>query len=209
MVRTCGTRNGPQARAADPSRRFRGSPGKIQMIARGARSFPLAALFAIVACVCVTPVPSPAQTAESTPKTIYYLHGRIYTNDPQQPWASAMAITGDKIRCIGSIEHILLDCGGSEIGAEVVQLKGGFVMPGFNDAHVHLGGAGADLLTVQLNGTDSVAKVQKRLADAVAQHKAGEWIAGSGWDHTLWPDKKFPNKGQLDVVAPRNPVLLT
>ncbi len=179
------------------------------MIARGTRSFPFAALFAIVAYVGVAVLPSLAQTAESTPKTIYYLHGRIYTNDPQQPWASAMAIAGGKIRCIGSIEHILLDCGGSEVGAEVVQLKGGFVMPGFNDAHVHLGGAGADLLTVQLNGTDSVAKVQKRLADAVAQHKAGEWIAGSGWDHTLWPDKKFPNKEQLDVVAPRNPVLLT
>src|SRR5258708_16473890 len=119
MVRTCGTRNGPQARAAHPSRRFRGSPGKIQMIARGARSFPLAALFAIVACVCVTPVPSPAQTAESTPKTIYYLHGRIYTNDPQQPWASAMAITADKIRSIAPIKHTLLDFAGTSLAAQV------------------------------------------------------------------------------------------
>jgi predicted amidohydrolase YtcJ len=179
------------------------------MIAPNARIFPFVLLATVITFADVAAVPSLAQTDESTPKTIYYLHGRIYTNDPQHPWASAMGIAGGKIRCIGSIEHILLDCGGSEQGAETVQLKGSFVMPGFNDAHVHLGGAGADLLVVRLNGADSVEKVEKRVADAVAQHKEGEWITGSGWDHTLWPDKKFPTKEQLDIVAPKNPVLLT
>jgi len=179
------------------------------MIARGARSFFLRPLFVFVPLLCLAPVPSPAQTEDPATKTIYYLHGRIYTNDPQQPWAAAMGIAGGKIRCIGSLEHILLDCGGGVEGAEIVQLKGKFVMPGFNDAHVHLGGAGADLLTVRLNGADSVAKVQKRVADAVALRKEGDWIKGSGWDHTLWPEKKFPNREQLDVVAPRNPVFLT
>jgi predicted amidohydrolase YtcJ len=179
------------------------------MIARGARILPLVTLATVITFVDVAAVPSLAQTDESTPKTIYYLHGRIYTNDPKHPWASAMGVAGGKIRCIGSIEHIFLDCGGSEQSAETVQLKESFVMPGFNDAHVHLGGAGADLLAVRLNGADSVEKVEKRLADAVAQHKEGEWITGSGWDHTLWPDKKFPNKEQLDIVAPKNPVLLT
>jgi predicted amidohydrolase YtcJ len=150
-----------------------------------------------------------AQTDESAPKTTVYLHGRIYTNDTKQPWAAAMAVTGDKIRCIGTLEHILLDCGGSEPDVETIQLHDGFVMPGFNDAHTHLGEGGADLLAVRLNGANSVEEVQKRLAEAVAQHKEGEWITGSGWDHTLWPDKKFPNKQQLDAVAPKNPVLLT
>jgi predicted amidohydrolase YtcJ len=179
------------------------------MIARGARSFFLRPLFVFVPLLCLAPLPSPAQSEDPATKTIYYLHGRIYTNDPQQPWAAAMGIVGGKIRCIGSLEHILLDCGGGVEGAEIVQLKGKFVMPGFNDAHVHLGGAGADLLAVQLNGADSVAKVQKRVADAVALRKEGEWIKGSGWDHTLWPEKQFPNRAQLDVVAPRNPVFLT
>jgi predicted amidohydrolase YtcJ len=179
------------------------------MIARGARSFFLRPLFVFAPLLCLAPLPSSAQSEDPAKKTIYYLHGRIYTNDPQQPWAAAMGIAGGKIRCIGSLEHILLDCGGGVEGAEIVQLKGKFVMPGFNDAHVHLGGAGADLLTVRLNGADSVAKVQKRVADAVALRKEGEWIKGSGWDHTLWPEKKFPNREQLDVVAPRNPVFLT
>jgi len=141
--------------------------------------------------------------------TTYYVHGRIYTNDPQQPWAEAMAVTDGKISCIGKVDHVLLDCGGGQEGVETVQLRGQFVMPGFNDAHVHLGGAAADILAVPLTGVPSVEELQKRVAEAVAQHKAGEWITGGGWDHTMWPDKKFPNRQQLDTVAPKNPVILT
>jgi predicted amidohydrolase YtcJ len=149
--------------------------------------------------------------AQSTPdlRTIYFLHGRIYTNDPQHPWAAAMAVREGKITCIGGIEQIMLECGGGAENAETVQLAGHFVMPGFNDAHVHLGSAGAGMLAVRLNGAASIEELQKHLADAVATHKQGEWITGSGWDHTLWPDKKFPNRQQLDAVSPKNPTLLT
>jgi predicted amidohydrolase YtcJ len=140
--------------------------------------------------------------------TIAYLHGRIYTNDPEHPWADAMAIRDGKIRCVGKIDYVLLECGGNDPSAETIQLKGKFVMPGFNDAHVHLGAAGAAMLSVRLNGVTSIEELQKRVADAVAHHKEGEWITGSGWDHTLWVDKKFPNKQELDAVAPKNPVFL-
>jgi predicted amidohydrolase YtcJ len=150
-----------------------------------------------------------AQSAAATPHTIFFLHGRIYTNDPQHPWAAAMAVREGKIYCIGGIDTVMLECGGGQEDAETVQFNGHFVMPGFNDAHVHLGAAGADMLAVQLNGAASVEELQKRLADAVGTHKENEWITGSGWDHTRWPEKIFPTKQQLDAVAPKNPVLLT
>src|SRR5256885_8044158 len=105
--------------------------------------------------------------------------------------------------------HILLDCGGSKERAETVQLDGQFVMPGFNDAHVHLGGAAADEVAVPLTGGTSPEEMQKRVTAAVAKHKEGEWITGGGWDHTLWPEKRFPNRQQLDAVAPKNPTILT
>lgn len=150
-----------------------------------------------------------APPKEAPPHTTFYLHGRFYTNDPANPWASAIAVRDGRIRCMGPLEHVLLDCGAGEANAETVNLKGQFVMPGFNDAHVHMGGAGSDMLAVRLNGAASVEELQKRLADAVAQHTEGEWITGSGWDHTLWNDRTFPNRKQLDAVSPSNPVLLT
>ncbi|MGC2830786.1 MAG: amidohydrolase family protein, partial [Candidatus Acidiferrum sp.] len=148
------------------------------------------------------------QSLQNEPHTTVYLHGRICTNDPADPWAEAMAIRNGKIRCVGKIDYVLLECGGTDPNSETIHLHGKFVMPGFNDAHVHLGSAGADMLSVRLNGVASVEEMQKRIADAVAHHKEGEWITGSGWDHTLWADKKFPNKQELDAVAPKNPVFL-
>ncbi len=135
-----------------------------------------------------------------------YRNGRIYTNDPESPWASAMLVRGEKILAVGDDDEVTAL---ADKGAQIVDLEKHFVMPGFNDAHVHLGGAGEDWLAVRLNGVQSVAELQKRVADGVARHKEGEWITGSGWDHTFWPDKKFPNRQQLDAVSPKNPLILT
>lgn len=175
---------------------------------RGSSWLYLGGIVLLSVCAGVFALRAKGQASQTESHTVVYLHGRIYTNDKAQPWADAMAIRDGKIRCVGKIDYVLLECGGNDPSAETIQLKGKFVMPGFNDAHVHLGAAGAAMLSVQLNGATSIEELQKRIADAVAQHKEGEWITGSGWDHTLWADKKFPNKQQLDAVAPKNPVFL-
>jgi predicted amidohydrolase YtcJ len=169
----------------------------------------LAGVMSLGAVAAISSFHAKARAAQSTSGTTYYVHGHIYTNDPESPWAESMSVADGKISCIGKMDHVFLDCGGGQEGAVTVQLKGQFVMPGFNDAHVHLGSAAADLLAVPLTGVPSVEEMQKRVAEAVAQHKPGEWITGGGWDHTMWPDKKFPNRQQLDAVAPKNPVMLT
>jgi hypothetical protein len=147
------------------------------------------------------------RAAQEDARTVYYLHGRIYTNDPQRPWAEAMAVRDGKIICIGAIAQVTLECG-NDPQAQRIDLHEKFVMPGFNDAHVHLGSAGEGMLSVRLYGATSVEELKRRLAASVATHKEGEWITGAGWDHTLWPDKAFPNKWELDDVAPKNPVIL-
>jgi predicted amidohydrolase YtcJ len=139
--------------------------------------------------------------------TTFYLHGRIYTNDPKHPWAEAMAIRDEKILCIGTISQIMLDCGGAESN-DVVQLKGMFVVPGFNDAHTHLGGAARDKLNLALNDAASVEDVLKLVKTDAGKHKPGEWILGSGWDQSRWSDQKFPTRLELDQAAPVNPVFL-
>jgi predicted amidohydrolase YtcJ len=152
------------------------------------------------------PAPSPAVAKSSTPEMTLYRNGRIYTNDATAPWAEALLVRGEEILAVGDDDEVSAL---TERGAKVVDLEKHFVMPGFNDAHVHIGGAGADWLAVRLFGAATVAEMQKRLAAAVAEHKQAEWITGFGWDHTLWPEKKFPNRQQLDEVSPKNPVILT
>jgi len=118
-----------------------------------------------------------------------------------------MAVRDEKILCVGSISQIMLDCGGAE-SHDVVQLKGSFVMPGFNDAHAHLGGAGRNKLNLVLNDATSVDDVLKRVKAAAEKHQPGEWILGSGWDQSRWPDQKYPTRLELDQAAPNNPVFL-
>jgi predicted amidohydrolase YtcJ len=150
-----------------------------------------------------------ALAAQEPPRTVLYLHGRIYTNDPQHPWAAGMAVRDGKIICIGTISEVVSECGTGQGRVDTEQLHERFVMPGFNDAHMHLGSAGEGMLAVRLYGVSSIEELKKRVAAGVASHKPGEWITGAGWDHTLWPEKQFPNKWMLDDVAPKNPVLLT
>jgi len=156
---------------------------------------------------CALGMRAQAPPPQAVPHTTYYIHGKIFTNDPKNPWAEAMAVRDGKIYCVGTLTQILLDCGGG--GSEdVMQLRGKFVMPGFNDAHVHLGGAGRNKLTVVLNGATSIADVQKLIKAAADKHKTGEWILGSGWDQTRWADQKLPSRSDLDQAAPVNPVYI-
>jgi len=166
----------------------------------------LAVLF-VSALLAQTATPAQTPLSNTPHPTTYYLHGRIYTNDPKHPWAQAMAVRDEKVYCIGTITQIMLDCGGAK-APEVVELKGQFVMPGFNDAHTHIGGAGRDKLNVELHGATSIADIQKLVKDAADRHPAGVWILGSGWDQTRWADPKLPTRLDLDQAAPNNPVYL-
>jgi predicted amidohydrolase YtcJ len=157
----------------------------------------------------LVPLSHAQQTPDQPTSTAtVYKNAHIYTNNPAQPWAEVIVVQDGKILAIGPkslISSYILERHASAI----LDLHGAFVMPGFNDAHTHLGSAGADMLSVRLNGATSIEELQKRLAAAVSAHQQGEWITGSGWDHTLWLDRKFPNRAQLDAVSPNNPVILT
>lgn len=176
---------------------------------RSAIGFGAVAVLALTLCLSASRVArtaqAPAAIAPRAAMTIYR-NGHIYTNDARAPWAEAILVRGEEILAVGDDDEVSAL---AENGATVVDLEKHFVMPGFNDAHVHIGGAGEDWLAVRLNGVQTIEELQQRLAGAVSQHKQGDWISGGGWDHTFWPEKRFPNRQQLDAVSPKNPVILT
>jgi predicted amidohydrolase YtcJ len=89
-----------------------------------------------------------------------------------------------------------------------VDLGGHFVMPGFNDAHLHLASAGLEKVTVNLVGTKTLDEFRDRIHARAEKVPPGEWIVGQGWDETLWPVKVLPTRWDLDEVAHTNPVYL-
>src|SRR5258708_7833951 len=84
-------------------------------------TFPLAMIATFLAPLASplhaqTPAPQPDPT-----HTTLFLHGRIYTNDPAHPWASALAVRDGKIICAGDISTVMLECSGGD-NTETVQL---------------------------------------------------------------------------------------
>jgi hypothetical protein len=133
-------------------------------------------------------------------------NGKIYTGVEPQPRAEAVAIGDGRFVYVGS------DAGARALvgpRTTVVNLKGAAAYPGFTDAHCHLGGIGRREMTLNLEGTQSLQELLKRLEARAASAPPGEWIRGRGWIETFWKPPAFPTRWDLDKAARRNPVLLT
>src|SRR5437879_9981614 len=103
----------------------------------------------------------------------------------------ALAIGGDRVQAVGTKNEILKLKGPQ---TQVIELGGHFVMPGFNDAHMHLASAGFEKLNVNLVGVKSLDEFRARIGAHVETATPGEWIVGGGWDETLWPVKIVPTR---------------
>src|SRR6204780_4033604 len=80
-------------------------------------------------------------------------------------------------------------------------------MPWFNDADIHLFSAAYAKSQIDFTGVKSIAEFQDRIRARLQDYKPGEWILGRGWDHTLWPEKKFPPRQDLDAVSTDHPMV--
>ena len=155
------------------------------------------------------PVASPADTRPRA--DIIFMHANVYTGVPDNtPFSSilreeAIAVRGDRIQAVGKTLDIQKLKGPQ---TQVIDLGGHFLMPGFNDAHLHLDDAGTTKLSVDLTGVKSLDDLRAQVAKKIEESKAGDWILGSGWDETLWPVKVPPTRWDLDEVSGGHPVFL-
>lgn len=91
-----------------------------------------------------------------------------------------------------------------------INLEGRILLPGFNDAHVHIWKVGQLRTTLlDLRGVKSLSEVYAKVAERAKTLKPGEWLWGRGWNEALLAEKAMPDKAALDRLAPHNPVLLT
>jgi len=152
-----------------------------------------------------------AQNQSSPKADIIYIHANIYTGTTgsssfhEVQRAHAMALRGDRVLAVGD-EPDILKLKGPD--TRVVDLNGHFVMPGFNDAHIHLTEVGFKKLTVDLSGVRSLEEFRDRIRKRVETAGPTEWILGSGWDETLWQGKELPTRWDIDEVTSDHPVYL-
>lgn len=153
---------------------------------------------------------SPSNSPVEPPADALFFNGSILTGErllsPQPERVSALAVRDGRIVAIGTDSKILSMRGPK---TEVVDLRHAFVMPGFNDAHVHLATAGRTKLTINLIGAESLAEMQERIVEAAKAAFPGAWLRGRGWDHTLWLSGQLPTRQDLDKVTGDHPAVFT
>ena len=128
--------------------------------------------------------------------------GPIYTGVDATPTAEVVQVRDGRIAYAGSASGAP-----SADGLAVVDLKGAALFPGFTDGHAHLDGVGWRELTLNLEGSASVAEAMARLTAWAQAHPAGP-IVGRGWIETHWPEGRFLTAADLDAAAPGRVVLL-
>jgi len=93
-------------------------------------------------------------------------------------------------------------------GAEVYDVTGMTVIPGFIDSHCHFYGMGVSMLRdVQIRDTPTLKDAMARLKEKAKATKKGEWILGKGWDESKWTENRYPTKQDLDAVSKDHPIM--
>jgi predicted amidohydrolase YtcJ len=174
------------------------------------RRFVTSGIILAAAALCSAQSQNPATTPSAKADAIY-LHANVYTGVPASAQFSsvlreqAIAVRGDRIQAVGKNADIEKLKGPQ---TQVIDLGGRFVMPGFNDAHVHLADGALRKLTVDLTGVKTLDELRERVQARVGKAGPAEWIVGGGWDETVWPVKTTPNRWDLDEVSEGHPVFL-
>lgn len=142
--------------------------------------------------------------AQSAP-TLILVNGKIWTGNPKQVVAQAVAITGERITGVGTteeIEHLKTASTGR------IDLEGRLAIPAFNDAHVHLLAGGINLAGPQLRFSKSQEDFRNTLSIYAQKQPKGRWITGGNWDHENWSPPVLPTRDLIDDVTAGRPVFI-
>jgi predicted amidohydrolase YtcJ len=155
---------------------------------------PLLGLLALQGCSKSEP---PAQPAD-----VVLFGGKVLTADKDLSVHSALVVKDGMILAVGD------DSLAKKYTAPLqIDLKGRAVAPGFNDNHYHPGSRSPRAVDAAL--AKSIPELQELVRAKAKELGPGEWITGYGWDEAIFPEKRNPVRGDLDVAAPDNPVVLT
>ena len=146
------------------------------------------------------------------PPTLFF-NGRILTGEQllsgTPRYVSAMLVEQCEIVATGDSAELLRSSpANSRPDLSFVDLHNAFTMPGFNDAHLHLGEGARLRREVNLLGARSLAEAMARVREAAARPAKNAWLTGGGWDETLWSPPVLPTRHDLDQAAGGRPAVL-
>jgi predicted amidohydrolase YtcJ len=130
---------------------------------------------------------------------LLFCNGTVFDGERFQPAGTRVRVRDGRIDAVGTD----LVAG----SADVVDLAGGTLLPGFIDAHVHPVFAGDQLTRCDLTGVTSLPDYLALIAEYARVHPGDGWITGGGWSMEAFPGG-VPTAADLDAIIPGRPVYL-
>jgi len=160
-------------------------------------------MFALLLCACFQAVAF-AGTADE--QVLY--NGKIFTGDPEHPYAAAVAIRGNKIVAVGNRDEVSKAVAS---GAEMIDLKGNLLVPGLIDSHCHAVDGGMTLISADIG--ENASTIDELVAFADQAKKSGRGMQGdiltvSGLPLAYWSKNKELNERFNSGPYADQPVLL-
>jgi len=146
--------------------------------------------------------------AQGTANERIFFNAKIFTANPNNPYASAVAISGDKIVAVGNLPEVEKSVSPN---AERVDLDGKTLFPGFIDSHSHSIDGGLSLTGA--DATDKVDTLSQLPAFVDDARKAGRGMRGDileiqGLPLEFWSHTDILNKDFSTGAYEHQPVLL-
>lgn len=133
-----------------------------------------------------------------------FYNAKVDTRDGAGTIAQAVGVTDDKIVFVGTTEE-----GEKLCPAERIDLNGAYVLPGFNDTHLHILNYAFVASAYLMFDKTSIKMLLEDAKTFAAEHGiSGEkWLFGRGWNHELFTDeKRFLTRKDLDAISTDYPV---
>ena len=134
------------------------------------------------------------------------VHGHVWTVDPRNSRAEAVAIHDGHIVAVGSDAEIAKWVGPA---TKRIDAQGKSVLPGFIDAHVHFSSGGGEISGVHLRDANTPQEFARRIGEQAKKLAKGEWMLGGTWDHELWGGTPLPSHDWVDAFTPDTPVFVS
>ena len=132
-----------------------------------------------------------------------YFNAKIWTGDPANAWAEAIAIKGNQIVYVGKEYQSVK---GNK--TELIDLGGKLMLPGFIDNHTHFLSGGYNLSSVDLRKAKTKEEFISILKEFCQKNKNERWVLGGDWDHEVWGGE-LPSRKWIDSVTGDHPVFVS
>ncbi len=153
-----------------------------------------------------------AAVAGAAAKTTVYTNGVILTMNDAMPQTEAVAVKDGRILAVGAKRTVLTKAGAN---AEIIDLDGRTLMPGFIDSHSHVSLTGGKLAFANMSPRPagpiaSIEDIKAEFRRWLKQHppKPGEPLVGMGYDHSQLKEHRHPTRHDLDAISRTIPIVL-